>query len=93
VFFDANGEAGDVVSFHHSHGSYLQAFRAAGLEVVDCVEPVLEAEDLAPLSGSLSSLADEAFRSAWLGVPNALVWELRPTFTGAIGNDHRNAPA
>lgn len=78
VFFDAKGEAGNVVSFHHSHSSYLRAFRAARLDVVDCAEPVLEEEDLAPLSGGLSSFADEAFRSAWLGLPNALVWELQP---------------
>jgi ubiquinone/menaquinone biosynthesis C-methylase UbiE len=77
VFFDAGGAAGNVVSFHHSHASYLRAFRAAGLEVADCVEPVLEEEDLAPLSGGLSSFADEAFRSAWLGIPTALVWDLR----------------
>lgn len=77
VFFDANGGAGNVVSFYHPHGSYLRAFRQAGLEVLDCVEPELEEEDLAALSGGLSSLAAEAFRSAWLGVPNALVWQLR----------------
>lgn len=78
VFFDAAGAAGNVVSFHHPHGSYLRAFRAARLDVVDCAEPTLEEEDLAALSGGLSAFADEAFRSAWVGVPNALVWELQP---------------
>jgi SAM-dependent methyltransferase len=77
VFFDASGAAGNVVSFHHPHGSYLRAFRAAGLDVLECVEPVLEEEDMAPLSGGLSAFADEAFRAAWLGIPNALVWDLR----------------
>ena len=44
--------------------------------MVDCQEPALEDGDLAALSGGLSSVADEAFRTAWVGLPNALVWEL-----------------
>jgi SAM-dependent methyltransferase len=76
LFIEAGGSLGNVRSFHHPHGRYLAAFRQAGLEVVDCVEPALEEEDLAPLSGGLSAIAEEAFRSAWVGLPNALVWEL-----------------
>jgi ubiquinone/menaquinone biosynthesis C-methylase UbiE len=76
LFIEADGSAGNVRSFHHSHADYLSAFRAAGLEVVRCVEPALEEEDLAALSGGLLSLAEEAFRTAWIGIPNALVWEL-----------------
>jgi SAM-dependent methyltransferase len=76
LFIAADGAAGNVKTFHHPHGRYLAAFRAAGLEVLECVEPVVEEEDLAALSGGLSTLAEEAFRVAWLGLPNALVWEL-----------------
>ncbi len=54
----------------------IDGLRKAGLEVIDCVEPPLEWEDLAALSGGLAGLAEEAFRSAWVGIPNALVWEL-----------------
>jgi SAM-dependent methyltransferase len=75
LFFDADGAAGNVRSFRHPHGSYLAAFRAAGLEVAECVEPVLEPDDLPALSGGLLSFAEEAFRAAWVGLPNALVWE------------------
>lgn len=75
-FIGADGSAGNVQSFHHPHGRYLAAFREADLEVMDCVEPPLEEEDLAALSGGLVGLAEEAFRSAWVGIPNALVWEL-----------------
>ncbi len=75
-FIGADGTAGNVQTFHHPHGRYLARFRKAGLEVVDCVEPPLEREDLAALSGGLAGLAEEAFRSAWVGIPNALVWEL-----------------
>lgn len=76
-FIDADGVPGNVRSFHHSHAGYLAAFRASGLDVVDCIEPAVEEQDLAALSGGLSAFAEEAFRSAWLGLPNALVWDLR----------------
>ncbi len=75
-FIGADGAAGNVETFHHPHARYLAAFRKAGLEVIDCVEPPLEWEDLAALSGGLAALAEEAFGSAWVGIPNALVWEL-----------------
>jgi len=75
-FVGADGAAGNVRSFHHGHGRYHAAFRQADLEVMDCVEPQLEEEDLAALSGGLVAFAEEAFRSAWVGIPNALVWEL-----------------
>ena len=75
-FIGADGSAGNVRTFHHSHGRYLAAFRGARLEVIDCVEPSLEMEHLASLSGGLVSLATDAFRAAWVGLPNALVWEL-----------------
>ncbi len=78
LFIRADGSVGNVESFHHPHGRYLAAFRKAGLEVLECVEPCLEEEDLQVLSGGLSTLAEEAFRLAWIGVPNALVWELMP---------------
>ncbi len=78
MFLRADGSAGNVRSFHHPHGRYLAAFRKAGLDVLDCVEPCLEEEDLQALSGGLSGLAEEAFRSAWVGIPNALLWELMP---------------
>jgi SAM-dependent methyltransferase len=75
-FVDAEGAAGNVRSHHHGHADYLGAFRAAGLDVVDCAEPAIEEGDLAALSGGLLALAEAAFRTAWIGVPNALVWRL-----------------
>ena len=76
LFIGADGAVANVRSFHHSHGRYLAAFRSAELDVVNCVEPPLEEEDLGALSGGLVTFAEEAFRSAWVGIPNALVWEL-----------------
>ncbi|HZR81421.1 MAG TPA: class I SAM-dependent methyltransferase [Candidatus Binatia bacterium] len=75
-FVATDGTAGNVRSYAHLPSRYLAAFRAAGLEVVDCVEPAIEEQDLAALSGGMESLAAEAFRGAWIGMPNAIVWEL-----------------
>ena len=75
-FVGGDGSAGNVRSYYHPIARYLAAFRAAGLEVVECAEPVLEEQDLPAASGGLSSLAEDAFRAAWVGLPNALVWEL-----------------
>lgn len=76
LFFSADGRAGKVRSFYHSQASYLAAFREVGLEVVDCAEPAIEEADLAALSGGLSHMVEAAFRTAWVGLPNALVWQL-----------------
>jgi SAM-dependent methyltransferase len=75
-FFFGDHGAGNVRTFHHPQARYLAAFRGAGLEVLDCAEPPLEEEDLAALSGGLARLAPEAFHAAWVGLPNAIVWEL-----------------
>jgi ubiquinone/menaquinone biosynthesis C-methylase UbiE len=75
-FVDASGRPGNVRSFHHSHATYLAAFRRAGLAAVDCVEPAIEPDDVAALSGGLVGFAEDAFRTAWIGMPNALVWSL-----------------
>jgi ubiquinone/menaquinone biosynthesis C-methylase UbiE len=75
-FVDATGRPGNVRSFHHPHARYLAAFRRAGLVVADCLEPAIEEEDVAAVSGGLHGFAEEAFRTAWVGMPNALVWSL-----------------
>jgi ubiquinone/menaquinone biosynthesis C-methylase UbiE len=76
-FVDGQGRAGYVESYTHTHAAYLRAFRVAGLEVVDCLEPALGDEEVFLLSGGLSDLAPAAFRAAWGGLPGALVWALR----------------
>ena len=75
-FVGADGVAGNVETFHHPHGRYIEAFRRAGLDVVSCIEPAIEEEDLNALSGGLVRFDEAAFRSAWVGIPVALVWEL-----------------
>jgi SAM-dependent methyltransferase len=76
LFVGADGSAGNVDTWHHPHGRYLSAFRAAGLEVAECAEPSICEEDLSALSGGLLGIAPDAFRRAWLGVPSALIWRV-----------------
>jgi ubiquinone/menaquinone biosynthesis C-methylase UbiE len=75
-FVAADGTAGHVRSYFHSHGAHLAAFGDAGLEVLKCVEPTATEAHLLAMSGGLLHLAPEAFRDALVGLPQALVWEL-----------------
>jgi len=75
-FVAADGTAGRVRSYGHLHAEYLDAFAAAGLRVVRCVEPLLGADEVAIISGGLIGVAPDAFRDALIGLPAALVWDL-----------------
>lgn len=64
-----------VRNLHHPVSSYLRAARAAGLEVVDCAEPVM---DDAVISGHLAHpFVPDAVRQAYEGLPFLVVWHLR----------------
>ena len=60
-----------VRNYPHLHGTYLAAFRAAGLEVRECLEAPMETQ----FKGLLAAVA-EAAAALWSGVPAALVWSL-----------------
>jgi SAM-dependent methyltransferase len=63
-----------VRSLVHQLGEYFAAFRAAGLTVLDCLEPPV---DEAVLSATPSyAIYPEAARQAFLGQPFLLVWRL-----------------
>ena len=53
-------------------GSYLAAFRAAGLTVLECIEVPLEAD----FSRGLFAGATAAATAFWDGIPAVLVWSL-----------------
>jgi hypothetical protein len=76
-FMAADGSAGFVTTYLHHHSAYLQAFKAAGLEVLQCLEPGHEEKEVVLMATGMMDIAGEAFRSALLGVPGALVWLLR----------------
>ena len=75
-FIQSDGTAGNVRSHYHPHSTYLEAFDACGLTVRSCAEPCIEDDDVAAFSAGMTAFAEEAFRAAWTGVPNALIWEL-----------------
>jgi SAM-dependent methyltransferase len=76
-FVGGDGRAGYVQSYTHAHSAYLSAFRAAGLEVLDCIEPTNGEVEVQLLSGGMMELAREAYLDAFLALPGALIWELR----------------
>jgi SAM-dependent methyltransferase len=78
AFFVAeDGSAAYVRSYVHTHSAYLTAFRGAGLAVEQCIEPPTDEDGVVMMSGGMMDLASEAFRAALLGLPAALIWELR----------------
>lgn len=76
-FVAADGSAGYVTTYLHQHSTYLHAFQQAGLVVEQCVEPVYGENEVVLMSSGMMDQAGEAFRSALLGIPGALVWVLR----------------
>ena len=75
-FIAPDGVAGHVRSYHHPISTYLSAIGAAGLRVVDCVEPTIRESDLPSASALAMTFAPDAYRDALVGLPIALVWEL-----------------
>jgi SAM-dependent methyltransferase len=75
-FEDAEGRRGFVREHSHTHADYFTAFRAAGLEVDDCVEPEL-GPDQARTKRRAHRHAPEATLAAYVGLPAALVWLVR----------------
>jgi hypothetical protein len=64
-----------VVNLTHQISAYLTAFREAGLEVLDCREPVVD-EAIVATSPSFARYP-EAARQALPGMPYLLLWHLR----------------
>ncbi|MFI5366168.1 MAG: class I SAM-dependent methyltransferase [Candidatus Binatia bacterium] len=75
-FVGADGGAGYVRSYYHPISTYLTAFASAGLDVRRCIEPPIGEEEVPLMSGGMMHLAGDAFRAAFLGLPEALIWEL-----------------
>ena len=61
-----------VRNYPHLHGTYLAAFKTAGLEVLDCLEAPMESD----FTTGMFAEASEAARAFWSDIPAALVWSL-----------------
>jgi ubiquinone/menaquinone biosynthesis C-methylase UbiE len=75
-FMDAGGGAGVVRGYRHLHSDYLRAFNRAGLVVEQCVEPLM-GEDEVAMQGPATTFLPAATEAAYLGLPMALIWDLR----------------
>jgi ubiquinone/menaquinone biosynthesis C-methylase UbiE len=64
-----------VSSLAHQISSYLTAFRAAGLTVLDCLEP--PADETVMTANPSYAAFPEATRQALLGLPFLLIWKLK----------------
>jgi SAM-dependent methyltransferase len=74
-FADEHGRRGFVREHPHSHADYLAAFRSAGLNVADCLEPRLTADHVTAKRRAFRHIPD-ATRQAYTGLPGVLVWDL-----------------
>jgi SAM-dependent methyltransferase len=72
-FADADGRRGFVREHSHTHADYLAAFRAAGLDAVDCVEPELTADHVRAKRRAFRHIPGGTL-AAYVGLPAALVW-------------------
>ncbi len=68
------GRLGFVRNHRRLIGDYLQAFDAAGLRVLRCIEPPVPESGLS--GGIGGKFMDEAMRQALEGMPQAIIWEL-----------------
>jgi SAM-dependent methyltransferase len=73
-FTDAGGDRAFVREHPHAHADYLAAFRAAGLELRDCREPLLALEQVRAKRRAFRHVPD-ATVAAYEGLPGVLVWE------------------
>jgi SAM-dependent methyltransferase len=80
AYSDSDDRLGVIRNYLHQHSDYLRVFRALGLEVEACLEPVWTDSELAimrnvrlPGRTFLRDLADEAVK----GLPIVLIWKLR----------------
>jgi SAM-dependent methyltransferase len=76
AFFAAeDGSLAFVREHVHLYGEYLDAFAAAGLAVIRCVEPRYTPQE-AEMQGLAARFIPDAARAAFAGVPAALIWQL-----------------
>jgi SAM-dependent methyltransferase len=72
-FADSRGERRFVREHTHNHADYLGAFRAAGLELRDCVEVELTADQVRAKRRAFRHIP-EATVEAYVGLPAVLAW-------------------
>jgi len=74
-FEDAEGRRRFVREHPHGHADYFEAFRRAGLQVRDCIEPRLRPAELREKRRAFRH-APEATLAAYGDLPGVLVWSV-----------------
>lgn len=81
----ADGEMGIVRNREHSIGAYVEAARAAGLEISACIEPAFREEDVEKIVGRYEDRYGPGFvdacKEGLVGFPMVLIWDLRKRVT------------
>jgi ubiquinone/menaquinone biosynthesis C-methylase UbiE len=72
----ADGSFGYVTNHFHSHGSYFEAFAAAGLTVQKCLDLLYTEAEAEMIGVGFPGVPREALQQAVVGLPGALVWQL-----------------
>jgi SAM-dependent methyltransferase len=75
-FRDADGASGVVRGHARSHGDYLNAFAAAGLEVTQCIEQRFGHGEV-QMQQPAATFIPAATEAAYLGLHAALIWDLK----------------
>jgi SAM-dependent methyltransferase len=75
MYIAKDGAFGFIPSYMHLHSEYLRAFADAGLQVRQCLEPVVGPRDSIVATKMYDSIR-EAAAMAYLGLPMVLVWDL-----------------
>jgi ubiquinone/menaquinone biosynthesis C-methylase UbiE len=74
-FTDARGNRAFVREHPHTHADYLNAFKAAGLQMLGCAEPKLTSTHVRAKRRAFLHLPD-ATMQAYAGLPGVLVWDV-----------------
>jgi SAM-dependent methyltransferase len=75
-FTDPSGQRRFVREHAHGHSEYLEAFRAAGLELGHCLEPPITATEVRAKRRAYTHIPDAA-TEAYAGLPGVLVMSAR----------------
>ena len=76
LFQAADGSLAFVRQHSYLHSEYLDAFAAAGLDVVRCVEPRFGTRGSRRAREWPAQFIPEATQAAFAGLPGALIWQL-----------------
>lgn len=76
-FYDNRGNKNYIKNIPHWHGELINLFKDSGLEIISCLEPKLTNRHLSTAVSIYELNSKKTVEKALLGLPVALVWELK----------------